>query len=123
MKRLVLTISILIGLAAPAWAGFAEGLAAYNRGDYETALREWRPLAEQGDARAQLFLGLMYDKGRGVPQDYVQAHMWFNLAASRLPPGAEHDVAVKNRDVLAAKMTPADVSKAQRLAREWKPKR
>ncbi len=62
-------------------------------------------------------------KGQGIPQDYVQAHMWFNLAASRLPPGTSRDKAVKNRDVLAAKMTPADVSKAQRLAREWKPKK
>ena len=39
-----------LGLTAPAWAGFDEGLAAYQRGDYATALREWRPLAEQGDA-------------------------------------------------------------------------
>ncbi len=69
MKRLVLTFAILIGLAAPAWAGFAEGVAAYMRGDYATALRELRPLAEQGDANAQFNLGLMYDDGRGVPQD------------------------------------------------------
>ena len=60
MKRLVLTFAILIGLAAPAWAGFAEGVAAYHRGDYETALRELRPLAEQGDADAQYNLGIMY---------------------------------------------------------------
>ena len=60
MKRLVLIIAILIGLAAPAWAGFAEGVAAYHRGDYETALRELRPLAEQGDADAQYNLGIMY---------------------------------------------------------------
>ncbi len=68
----------------------------------------------------------MYDNGRGVPQDYVQAHMWYNLAASRYRPGADRDLrdlAVKNRDIMAARMTPADVSKAQRLAREWKPKK
>ena len=53
MKRLIFTIAILISLAAPAWAGFAEGAAAYLRGDYATALREFRPLAEQGDADAQ----------------------------------------------------------------------
>ncbi len=53
MKRLVLTFALLIGLAAPAWAGFAEGLAAHERGDYATALRELRPLAEQGNADAQ----------------------------------------------------------------------
>ncbi len=60
MKRLVLTFAILLGLAAPAWAGLAEGAAAYDRGDYATALREFRPLAEQGLAVAQYNLGLMY---------------------------------------------------------------
>ncbi len=65
----------------------------------------------------------MYEQGQGVPQDYVQAHMWFNLAASRSPPGADHAKAVKNRDILAAKMTPAQIAEAQRMAREWKPKK
>ena len=69
MKRLVLTFAILIGLAAPAWAGYDEGFAAYYRGDLATALRELRPLAEQGVAGAQYHLGLMYDLGRGVSQD------------------------------------------------------
>ncbi len=55
----VVAIAILLSLlATPAWAGFAEGVAAYERGDYATALREWRPLAEQGDAEAQYNLGV-----------------------------------------------------------------
>ena len=59
----------------------------------------------------------MYSRGEGVPQDYVQAHMLFNLAASAgLPSG------LKNRDTVAKKMTPAQVAEAQKLAREWKPK-
>ncbi len=58
MKRLVLTLALLIGLAAPAWAGSAEGVAAYMRRDYVTALREFRPLAEQGVAEAQFNLGV-----------------------------------------------------------------
>ncbi len=123
MKRLVLTIAILLGLAAPAWAGLAEGLAAFERRDYATALREWRSLANQGNASAQYNVGLMYDNGQGVPQDYVQAHMWFNLAASRTLPGTDRDNSAKGRDIIAKRMTPADVSKAQRLAREWKPKK
>ena len=85
MKRLVLTTAILIGLAAPAGAGFDEGLAAYGRGDYETALREWRPLAEQGLAVAQFNLGLMYDEGQGVPQDYAEAVKWYRKAAEHFP--------------------------------------
>ncbi len=65
-----------LGLTAPAWAGFDEAVAAYRRGDYATALREFRPLAEQGNADAQFNLGIMYYTGKGVPQDYVQALLW-----------------------------------------------
>ncbi len=111
-----------LGLTAPAWAGFDEGVAAYHRGDYATALREWRPLAKQGNATAQFFLGVMYEAGDGVPQDYAQAHMLFNLAASRLPPGENRDLAVKYRDIVAKRMTTAQISEAQKLAREWRPK-
>ena len=83
MKRLVLTFAILIGLAAPAWAGFAEGFAAYERGDYATALREFRPLAEQGFALAQSVLGEMYYRGHGVPKNYDMAAKWIRKAAEQ----------------------------------------
>ncbi len=116
----------MLGLTAPAWAGWDEGVAAYERGDYATALREFRPLAEQGDAKAQYNLGVMYGNGEDVPQDYVQAHMWFDLAASSIPPGPPgegRDSAVNNRDIVAKVMTPAQISEAEKLAREWKPKK
>ena len=64
----------------------------------------------------------MYGKGLGVPQDEAQAYMWFKLAASRHPPGEDLDRAVKNRDNVAKRMNPAQLSKARKLAREWKPK-
>ncbi len=190
----VLCAGFTLGLTAPAWAGQDEAAAAYKRGDYATAVRELRPLAEQGDAKAQHNLGVMYERGQGVPQDYaeavrwyrkaaeqgfasaqynlgvmygkgqvvpqdyakavgwwrkaaeqgvaeaqynlgqmyrygygvpqdyVQAHMWYNLAASRHPPGEDRDQAVKNRNIVAEKMTPSQISEAQKLAREWKPK-
>ena len=89
--------------------------------DHAEGLKWYRKAAEQGNAKAQNNLGFMYGKGRGVPQDYVRAQMWYNLAASRLPPGTDHAKAVKNRDILAAKMTPAQIAEAQRLARAWKP--
>ena len=76
----------------------------------------------QGDAGAQFNLGFMYAQGRGVPQDYAQAHMWFSLAASRAPDAAVRGQAVKACDAVAAKMTPAQIAEAQRLASEWKPK-
>ena len=76
-------MTILLGSSGVCWsADFQKGLAAYEKGDYATALKEWTPLAEQGDADAQSNLGFMYDNGEGVPQDYVRAHMWVNLGAS-----------------------------------------
>ncbi len=69
MRRLILTAALLVGMAVPpAWADFDAGVAAYDSGDYETAFREFKPLAEQGDAHAQFNLGYMYHKGEGVPR-------------------------------------------------------
>jgi hypothetical protein len=66
--------------APSAGADFDEGLAAAQRGDYATALREWRPLAENGEATAQYNLGIMYENGWGVPQDPAQAVQWYREA-------------------------------------------
>jgi TPR repeat protein len=66
----------------------------------------------------QFFLGTMYATGKGVPQDDVQAHIWFNLAASRST-GEDRESAVAARDRARAKMTAEQVADAQRLAREW----
>ncbi len=88
----------------------------------------FRKAADRGNAPAQYSLGLMYAKGQGVPQDYVLAHFWFNLAASRAvkvkqaAQAATRDLAVKARDLVAAKMTPSQVAEAQRMARQWVPK-
>jgi uncharacterized protein len=84
--------------------------------DYVEALKWFRLAADQGQANAQCFLGLMYFEGRGVPQDYVSAHMWLDLAAA-----AGIEDAAEYRHALTAKMTPAQISEAQRLARKWKP--
>ncbi len=78
MKRLllipVLLLTLLVGNPARS-TGFQKGLDAYQRGDYETALRELEPLAEQGNPDAQYNLGWMYYQGEGTAQDYVYAHM------------------------------------------------
>jgi uncharacterized protein len=86
--------------------------------DYVEAVRWYRKAAEQGFAAAQTHLGVMYEEGRGVPQDYVEAHKWWNLAAAQ-----GNADAVKNRDIVAKRMTPAQIAEAQKLAREWKPKK
>ena len=81
--------------------------------DYKQAVKWYTKAAEQGNAGAQHNLGLMYANGQGVPQDNVYAHMWSNLAAAN---GSE--LASKNREIIAERMTTADISKAQSLARE-----
>jgi hypothetical protein len=77
-------------------------------------LRLIRPLANQGEAIAQNSLGVAYGGGQGVPQEFIQAHMWFNLSAAQ-----GNQDAVINRDLVA--MTPAQIAEAQKLASEWKP--
>ena len=88
MKKLTaticLTVALFFGCAGVCKsADFQKGSAAYQSGDYATALREWKPLAEPGDADAQFNLGVMYQKGIGVPQDYKTAVKWYRLAAEQ----------------------------------------
>ena len=67
----------------------------------------------------------MYAKGEGVPQDDVLALKWLNLVANRYPASKakQRDIAVKLRKLVATQMTPAQIAEAQRMAREWKPKK
>jgi uncharacterized protein len=90
--------------------------------DYAAAMSWYRRAADQGNTAAQLDLGVMYLQGKGAPQDHVSAYMWFNLAAAAVPAVEFPNVAAAYRDEVAAKMTPAQIAEAQRLAREWKPK-
>jgi TPR repeat protein len=194
----LLALLLSTSLAFPAVIGrFDDAVAAYERGDYATAFRLMKPFAEKGDAKAQHNLGVMYDYGRGVPQnyteamkwyrkaaeqgfpdsqhnlgvmyekgqgvpqnfneaakwyrraaeqglpesqvnlgvlyyngqgvqqDYVLAHMWLSLAASRYPPSVRKHVndIVHYKEIVDAKMTPAQIAEAERLARKWRPKR
>ncbi len=64
-------------------ADFEAGAEAHDRGDSATALKEWRPLAEHGEARAQTNLGVMYRLGEGVPQDDTEAVRWYRRAAEQ----------------------------------------
>jgi uncharacterized protein len=69
-----LAVALLLGSAGVSWSqDLGKGYAAYQTGDYATALREWTPLAKQGYALVQFNLGMMYNKGRGVPQNYKTA--------------------------------------------------
>lgn len=85
MRTKALFVATLLALAPlPSVAqDFNVGLAAYQRGDYSTTLKEWKPLAEQGYARAQSNLGVMYEQGHGVLQDYAEAVRWYRAAAEQ----------------------------------------
>jgi hypothetical protein len=152
-KAAVVILVLACTISGSAIAGaFEDGSNAWDHGDYASAMRLLRPLADRGDPRAQSRVGVMYQHGwgvqldyadavswlrqaadqgdadaqnnlafmylygRGVSKDYVSAHMWFSLAASRGVRSASF-----SRDLLAAKMNPVEVAKAQRLAHEWKP--
>ena len=73
LARALLAAVLSLWLTTSARAGVDEGLAAYERGDYATALDEWLPLAKSGIAHAQYALGAIYDHGYGLPQDYAEA--------------------------------------------------
>lgn len=73
--------AVLIFVASLSYAGFDEGFEAYKKGNYTVALKEFKQAAEQGNAHAQFGIGLMYDRGEGVPQDYKQAIEWYTKAA------------------------------------------
>jgi TPR repeat protein len=92
---LCLTVAVLVGSAGMSWcADYQKGYAAYESGDYSTAVREWTPLAEQGDATSQTFMGMMYGRGEGVPQDYKAAVKWYTLAAEQGSAFAQQNLGV-----------------------------
>jgi uncharacterized protein len=151
-------IAVLALVGAARSGPYEDAFTAYDQGDYATAIPIYRTLADQGDAYAQRTLGIMYDMGRGVPQDYVeamkwyrraadqgdalaqnnlglldfngdgvpqnyvQAYMWLSLAAANALDKDGRDLAVRNQELVASKMTPAELAEGQKLADEWRPK-
>lgn len=89
MGRQILILIYLLMAPSLSWAGYDEGAAAVMRGDYATALTELRPVADQGDPRAQVLLGNMYREGLGVPKDASSAALWFRRAADQRLPQAQ----------------------------------
>ena len=88
-----LVASGFLAFASPAMAGPLEDAhAAYERGDYATAMSLWRPLADQGDTVAERNLGLMYFRGQVVPQNYAQAFAWWRVAAAQGDTGARRNL-------------------------------
>jgi TPR repeat protein len=110
MGGLVLAAQIL-GIAGAIAGPWEDGMASYNRGDYAPAIRLFRPLAEQGNAKAQSVLGVMYRRGQGVARSSVRAFLWFSRAAAR---GDAHATA-ELREV-SQTMTAEELSQAREMA-------
>ena len=94
-KRIFAVIALTLSFAAPVAAGpLEDATAANDKGDYATALRLLRELAEQGNARAQFKLGDMYGDGRGVAQSNVEAAKWFSRAGEQGDADAQYNLGV-----------------------------
>jgi TPR repeat protein len=89
--RILLAISAALCCSA-AFAGLKEGYAALIRKDYVAAMKEYRPLAEHGDAEAQYRVGRMYEFGQGVPQDKAQGIAWVRKAAAQNHADAQQEL-------------------------------
>jgi len=115
MKKLVIARGLIVAahclLGSIAFAGpWEDGMAAYNRGDYTPAIRMFRPLAQQGNARAQAVIGAMYRKGQGVAKSSAHAFMWLSMASARGDAAAKSELA----DV-ARSMSPEEVARAREM--------
>lgn len=96
-RHTVRSLFIALGLACAlqpigAFAGWKEGLAAYKKGDFALAAKEFKPLAQQGNSKAQYKLGVLYSTGQGVRQDYQEAIKWFRLATEQGDSGGENNL-------------------------------
>jgi len=96
MQRFLSVLTILMSLASvPALAqDFNKGIAAFQSGDYATALKQWMPLAEKDDAEAQRNIGIMFQQGLGVPQSDVEAANWYRRAAENGHARAQQNLGV-----------------------------
>ena len=112
--RIALCLAAILSCASPARADYEAGQTAWTAGRHAEALTQWQAAARAGDGKAMLALGRAFAKGLGVPQDYILAHMWLNLAAGR---GSAE--AARERDGLAANMIPQHIASAQERARAW----
>jgi TPR repeat protein len=102
----------LLGTAAALAGPWEDGMAAYNRGDYLPAIRLFRPLAEQGNPKAQSVLGVMYRRGQGVARNPIRSFMWFSFAAARGDARARTALGEVSQT-----MTREEISRAREVAR------
>ena len=90
----LVAVALFVGSVTTHATDFDVGYEAYLRGDYSTALRVFRQLADQGEAEAQNILGIMYDQGQGVTQDYTEGTRWYRKAAEQGNTNAQYNLGI-----------------------------
>ena len=113
MKRLI-QISLILFLAVGCASEFNDGMEEFKRKDYKIAFEKWKPLAEEGHDDAQYKIGKLYREGLGVSQDYVKAYKWYYILAKKGYGGG-----YKYMKMIRREINPDQVSRAEKLAREW----
>jgi len=97
MRKIFVMLALMFSVTA--WAGDLEdGIAAYDKQDYATAIVHFKAAAAKGNASAQYNLGVMYDEGHGVAQNYAEAVRWYKLAAAQGLDDAQYNLGVMYRN-------------------------
>ena len=94
LRATLLALSLVLSAPQVSADTIDDALSAYDRGDFDTALKTFRKLAEQGHVIAQYNLGHMYDSGLGVSQDYAEAVRWYTRAAEQGNAGAQFNLGI-----------------------------
>jgi uncharacterized protein len=103
----------LLGLAYYSGKGTAQ--------NYQQAIEWFRKAAQSGRARSQFMLGTLYLQGLGVPKDYEFGYFWLSVAAASYPDGADRSNSLEAREFAAARLTPDQLARVQRMVKDWRP--
>lgn len=119
MNRALLCLAALLAMSAPGVAAdFDTAAASFAAGDYARALAELKPLAEQGDARGEYSLGVMYENGFGVPKDLAEAARWYRKAADQGNTDAQFNLGAMNEHGVGMPVNHAEAARLYRPAAE-----
>lgn len=113
-RKTLLASAMLAALASPALANYQQGYIAYQEGRYTSAYLEFKSSAEGGNAPAQYMLGRLFEEGRGVDRDIVQAYAWYDVSARNGYPQA-----ASARTAIAPQLSSYQLQTALNLADRW----
>jgi len=117
IRALIITLSILFGIVVPNFIKADElqdAVRVLNNRNFETAYKMLTPLAEKGNAAAQLIVGMMYFKGKGIEKNIIQADKWLLISEE-----LGQEAGKKNRIFVERQMNSDQISKAHKLAKSW----